>query len=165
MMLPWVLWGALGSIEDTLLYLLLGVEFGYMVVLFLYPYLFDKTQTTEREIKPIDFLIDGFVAAVFFIILITGISQNGSQPLTIISLPIAGWVIALIAIATRETKDRGKASVGLIAGVALVAPLLWFDMDELALAFSSTTGETLTWAPKLPGSHQRFNVDHGFAGG
>lgn len=148
MMLPWVLWGSLGSLDDTLLYLLMGIEFGFMTVFFLYPYLFDKTQIVDRELKSSDFLMDGFVSAIFFVILLTGISQNGSQPLLIVSLPIAGWVVTLIAMATRASTDRGKWSVGLVAAVALIAPLLWFDMDELAVVISSSSGETLSWASK-----------------
>lgn len=146
--LPWVMWGSLGSINDTLLYLMLGALFGYMVVQILYPFLFEKTQLDGRELRPVDFLLDGFVVAIFFIILLTGLSQNGSQPLLLITLPISGWVLTLIAMATRGTLDKGKASVGLIAGIALVAPLVWFDMDELAVVLSSTPGEALEWATK-----------------
>ncbi len=148
MMVPWLLWGSLGSQDDTLLYLLLGIEFGFMTVLFLYPYLFERTQTAERELRPVDFLLDGFVAALFFIILLTGISQNGSQPLLIVSLPVTGWVMALIAIAARGSSNKGKWGVGLIAAVALISPLLWFDMDELSLVISGGGGETLAWATK-----------------
>jgi len=148
LMLPWILWGALGSLDDTLLYLVMGLEFGFMTVLFLFPFLFDRTQSEERELHPVDFLIDGFVAALFLILLLTSLAQNGSQPLLIIVLPVTGWVMALIAIATRGTKDHGRLSVGLIAAFALIGPLLWFDADELALVISSGAGETLTWATK-----------------
>ncbi|MEA5079972.1 MAG: hypothetical protein VB013_15510 [Anaerolineaceae bacterium] len=140
LMLPWILWGALGSLDDTLLYLVMGLEFGFMTVLFLFPFLFDRTQSEERELHPVDFLIDGFVAALFLIILLTSLAQNGSQPLLIIVLPVTGWVMALIAIATRGTKDHGRLSVGLIAAFALIGPLLWFDADELALVISSGAG-------------------------
>lgn len=147
-MLPWVLWGSLGSLDDTLLYLVMGLEFGFMSVMFLYPFLFDRTQSEDRELHPVDFLIDGFVAAMFLIIMLTSLAQNGSQPLLIIVLPVTGFVMALIAIATRGTKDHGCLSVGLLATFALIGPLLWFDADELSLVIASGTGESLTWATK-----------------
>lgn len=148
LMLPWVLWGSLGSLDDTLLYLVLGLEFGFMTVLFLYPFLFDRTQSEDRELHPVDFLIDGFVAAMFLIIMLTSLAQNGSQPLMIIVLPVMGFVMALIAIATRGSKDHGRLSVGLLAAFALMGPLLWFDSDELSLVISSGAGESLPWATK-----------------
>jgi subtilisin family serine protease len=144
--LPWVLWGSLGSLNDTLLYVFLGIFFAYFTVGVIYPYLFDHTLIVERELKSSDFFLDGFVVAIFFLIVITGIGQNGSQPLLLITMPVSAWVITYFAMTSRETSDKGKWYVGLIAAVVLVMPLIWFDADELSLLISGGPGGTLDWA-------------------
>ena len=153
---PWFLWGALGSLNDTVLYICLGIGFAYFVVLVLYPYLFDHDQAVEHEPKVADFLKNGFVIAIFFLILITAMAQNGSQPLLLIALPAAGWVIAFFALMARDTRGRGKIIVGLIAALELTLPLIWFDADEMSLLISGSAGETLDWA--LRAAWSNFSV-------
>ena len=148
MTIPWLMWGALGSIVDTILNLLLGIVFGFMVVQIVFPYLFEKTQTLDRELKPSDFLLDGFVAAVFLVIMTAALAQNGSQIMLIITLPISGWLLTLFSMAARGSRDQGKASVALIAGLAFALPLIWFDMDELSVLIAGASGGTLEWATK-----------------
>ena len=135
---PWFLWGSLGSINDTVLYICLGIVFAYFVVLVLYPYLFDQDQAVEREPKVADFVKNGFVVAIFFLILITAMAQNGSQPLLLIALPPAGWVVAFFALMARDTSGRGKIIVGLIAAIELILPLTWFDADEMSLLITGS---------------------------
>ncbi len=146
--IPWVLWGALGSISDTILYLFLGIVFAFFVIQVLYPYLFSKTQAPQRELKVGDFILDGFVVALFLLILLTGLGQNGSQLVLIIVLPISAWLIVGLAMIGRKSVDKAKFSVGLISGCALALPLLWFDADELSLAINGTPGETVEWATR-----------------
>ena len=105
MAFPWFLWGALGSLNDTVLYLCLGVLFGYFTVMVLYPYFFDHDQNIAAEPRVGDFLFNGFVVAIFFILMITGLGQNGSQPLLLNTLPLSGFVTAFFAITTRDTSS------------------------------------------------------------
>jgi subtilisin family serine protease len=146
MAFPWFLWGALGSLNDTVLYLCLGVVFAYFTVMVLYPYFFDRDQNVDREPRVGDFLFNGFVVAIFFLLMITGLGQNGSQPLLLITLPLSGFIIAFFAIIARDTRGRGKIIVAVLAALELVLPLLWFDMDELFLLIAGSPGEALDWA-------------------
>ena len=150
---PWFLWGSLGSINDTVLYICLGIVFAYFAVLVLYPYLFDQDQAVEREPKVADFVKNGFVVAVFFLILITAMAQNGSQPLLLIALPPAGWVVAFFALMARDTRGRGKIIVGIIAALELILPLTWFDADEMSLLITGSAGEALDWAMRAAWSN------------
>ena len=148
MSIPWILWGALGSIDDTLLYLILGEIFAVFCVSVFYPYLFDKTLSPDRELNLFDYILDGISVTLFLIILLTGLSQNGSQLIMGIMLPFSAWVIVGLVILANKSTDRAKVSVGLISGLALVLPQLWFDADELSIITNSTNGETLTWATR-----------------
>ncbi len=144
--LPWVLFGALGSWEDTILFLLAGVMFGLFVSQIVYPYLLEITQHRDRDVKVSDFLLDGFVIAVFLLILVAGLSVNGSQIVLVIVVPASGFLISALSIGARGTVGKGKWSVAVVTAVAFCMPLIWFDMDELFLLISSTPGETLDWA-------------------
>lgn len=148
MSIPWILWGALGSIDDTLLYLVLGEIFAVFFVMVSYPYLFDKTLSPEREISLFDYILDGITVTLFLFILLTGLSQNGSQLIMGIMLPFSAWLIVGLVILANKSSDRAKVPVGLISGLALALPQLWFDADELSIITNSTNGETLTWATR-----------------
>lgn len=144
--LPWFLWGTLGSIDDTFLYLVLGALFAVFTVQVLSSYLFPKTQSPERELAKSDYFLDGLVISLFFLICVSAMIQNGSQLLLVIVLPISGWVIAGWAIMARQSSDRAKVSIGLITGFIFTLPLLWFDSDELSYLINGNPGETLEWA-------------------
>lgn len=146
MVIPFALWGAMGSLTDTLLYLLMATLFGVFVSQVLHYFLFDRTLNNDRELKAADFLLDGFVVALFMLIVISGLGQNGSQPLLLLTLPMCSWVITYFAMTSRNTAGKGRLYTGLFAGLALAAPLIFFDADELSLLISGTTGETLDWA-------------------
>lgn len=148
MSIPWVLYGSLGSWEDTVLFALSGILFGVMTVSLVYPLLLEITEHQDREIKVADFILDGFVVALFLLITITAMSQNGSQVVLVLTVPVTGWLITLISISGRGTQDKGKWGAAAITGLALLLPLVWFDMDELFMLISSAPGETLEYATK-----------------
>ncbi len=146
---PWILWGALGSPSDTLLVIVFGCSFAFFLVSAIYPLYFDMTQPAGSQVGRGEYLFDGFVLAVFLLIVMTGISQNGSQILLALAIPPLGWLIAALAAAGRNRKDHGRLAVGIISALALILPLAFFDMDELALIISGTTStEVFYWAQR-----------------
>ena len=146
---PWAMWGALGSILDTLLAIIIGCAFAFFIIRTIYPFYFDLTQPAEATVKRGEYLFDGFVLAVFLLICVTALSQNGSQLLLTLVLPPAGWVVAVFATAGRNRADHGRLAVGILSALALILPLAFFDMDELALVVSgTTTGEVFYWAQR-----------------
>jgi len=147
-LIPWLLWGALGSLLDTVLELLVGVVFGLLVVRLVFPNYLDKVHIPDREIRVSDFILDGFVLFVFLLILVAALAHNGSQAMLIITVPISGWVLAGFSITSIGRIGKGKLPVFFISTLALAAPLVFFDMDELSLIIGSGNGEVISWALK-----------------
>jgi subtilisin family serine protease len=146
--ITWILWGALGSVLDTVLEIGVGILFALLVVTIAFPYYLERTNTEQREIRTIDFLLDGFVLMVFLLILVASIAHNGSQQLLAITVPICGWILAAFSIVGIGKKDQGMFVAGLITFAVVALPLMFFDMDELSLVISSGTGEVMSWASK-----------------
>ena len=144
--IPWLLWGALGSVIDTLLEIGVGIVFGLLVVKLLFPQYLERVHTEERELRVSDLILDGFVIFVMLLILVTALAHNGSQSMLVISVPISGWVLAGLSIAGIGRRDLGRKAVFLVATFVIALPLLFFDMDELSLIIGSGDGEVLFWA-------------------
>lgn len=146
---PWAMWGAFGSLLDTLLAIVIGCAFAFFVVRTIYPFYFELTQPVGVTPTRGEYLFDGFVLAIFLLICVTGLSQNGSQMLLVLVLAPVGWVLSIFATAGRNRSDHGRLAVGILSALALALPLAFFDMDELALIISgTTTGEVFYWAQR-----------------
>jgi hypothetical protein len=143
---PWLLWGSLGSPLDTVIILFLGFSVSLFVVKSIFPFYLENTQGIDREVKVGEYAFDGLVIAIFLLIVVTGLAQNGSQLILVLSVPTAGWLITAFAAAGKNQKDHGKLAAGIITGVTVCLPLLFFDIDELSPMISGTTGEILQWA-------------------
>lgn len=146
--IPWVLWGALGSVLDTILELAVGIMFAWMTVQFVFPYYLEKNQTPDKDIKLIDIIVDGGVVAVFLLIAVAGLAHNGSQQMLILTVPVTGWLITLLSLFARNEKGHGKLSSAILLSLVTALPLMFFDMDELSAIFTGGAGETMEWAMK-----------------
>lgn len=144
--IPWLLWGALGSVLDTLLECGVGIVFGLLVVQLLYPHYLERVHNVERELRVSDLILDGFVLFITLLIFVTALAHNGSQSMLAISVPISGWVLAGLSIAGIGRRDQGRKAVFLVATFVIALPLVFFDMDELSLIIGSGDGEVLFWA-------------------
>ena len=145
---PWLLWGALGSWLDTLLEVLVGILFAWFVVRFIYKEYLDLHQISSTEIKTSGLLLDGLVVAIFLLISVAALAINGSQQMLVVTVPIAGWFVALLASIWVNEKKQSKLTSAIILGLVFTLPLLFFDMDELTAVFTGGPGETLEWANK-----------------
>ncbi len=144
--IPWLLWGALGSVLDTLLEIGVGIVFGLLVVKLLFPQYLERVHTEERELRVSDLILDGFVVFIALLIFVTALAHNGSQSILVIAVPISGWVLAGLSIAGIGRRDQGRKAVFLVAAFVIALPLIFFDMDELSLIVGSGDGEVLFWA-------------------
>lgn len=146
---PWLLWGALGSLLETITVIVLSAVFGLFIVQSIFPFYLEKTQLPNETITRGRFLLDGFTIAVFLLIVVTCLSQNGSQLLLSFTLPVSGWLLAGLAASGAGRNDHGRLAVGFISALSLFLPLAFFDMDELALILEgSTQGEVLYWSQR-----------------
>ncbi len=146
---PWLLWGALGSLLETITVIVLSAVFGLFIVQSIFPFYLEKTQLPNETITRGRLLLDGFTIAVFLLIVGTCLSQNGSQLLLSFTLPVSGWLLAGLAASGAGRNDHGRLAVGFISALSLFLPLAFFDMDELALILEgSTQGECLYWSQR-----------------
>ena len=140
--LPWMLWGALGSVTDTLLNMvcafLLSIFFVYIYIHFYHNKMHEYPET--------EFPTESFNGGVIFLgllILSTTFGQNGQQWLLVFTIPFSAWLVANIL---KFDQDKPKVlSSTLLLGSLIAFPLCWFDPDELSLLIGSVRGETLTW--------------------
>jgi len=145
---PWLLWGALGSWLDSLLEIIVGVLFAWFVVKFTFREYLEKTQTVGSEITFRGIVFDGMVVAVFLLISVAALAINGSQQMLVVTVPITGWLVAILASIWMNDRGHGRIPAGIILALVFTLPLLFFDMDELNAIFTGGTGETLEWATK-----------------
>jgi len=144
--IPWILWGSLGSPLDTVLVIVLAGSAGLFVITSIYPFYLEKTQALEGEVKLGEFLFDGFAVAVFLLIMVAGLGQNGSELLLALSVPAAGWLIVAFAAAGKKSNDHGRLAAGILSGLTVALPLMFFDMDELSQIITGAPGEVTQWA-------------------
>ena len=141
--LPWVMWGALGSPLDLGLNLLAGILSGLFLT-FSIQQLFSKLFPENRIINPGRKMYFGFIVFIGLILFSTVFGQNGQQWMLVLTLPLAGWLIA--GLFKNEGGDqRNFKSVWLLLSVTIAAPLIWFDPDELSLLIGSESGEIFSW--------------------
>ena len=146
--IPWLLWGALGSWLDTILAIFVGVIFAWYSGKFIFQEYLNQSKSVDGSFKISKIIFDGLVVAVFLLISITALAVNGSQQMLVVTVPIAGWLIAAMSFIWRKNKDHGRLPASTIIGLLFSLPLIFFDMDELSLIFTGGTGETLEWANK-----------------
>ncbi len=144
--IPWVLWGSLGSVMDSVLVIIQGIAFAFFIASSAISFYLERTQPREHVVTRGEFAYDGFVLFIFFLIVVTSLSQNGSQLLMALTIPFSGWLVAAFSIAGKEKVNRAMAAVPFIPALLLVMPHLFFDMDELSLVISGADGEVMQWA-------------------
>jgi hypothetical protein len=129
--LPWVAWGALGSALDTALNLLAALLFGLAAALTLEHKLLPILREEDSIGRGPRLLLGGLAAAALLAIMGGAFGVNGQQLILVVLLPGLGWVVARLGLAR-----RGWAAVALLVGLAVAAPLLLVDPDELNLTLN-----------------------------
>jgi hypothetical protein len=151
---PWLAWGALGSLLDTLLQVLAGVVLGTAFAATLQFILlpgFDQNHASPARL----FSFGGFAAggALFLFATGAGYAFGGVQTLLAIMLPPLGWAAVRLFQLHNPSEGQPTASwrglfspATLLIGLAIALPLVLVDPDELALIISASAGEILFWA-------------------
>jgi hypothetical protein len=150
--LPWLAWGALGSLLDTLLQLAAGLAFGAAAAILIESQLI-KPLVNNLPPKRGNYIGYGWEAATALTIMISGLSFNFGvmQILLIITLLPLAWVW----MGLRQRKRTGlPGGIGIsnitfpiaLIGISVSIPTLLVDSNELALIINATSGEILHWA-------------------
>jgi len=147
LLVPWILWGALGSIADIFLELTVGLLAGLAISLTLRVSLLSKDQSGMRPYRPIDLLRDGLITTTMLIIFVTAISQSMNQLVLSLAVPVLGWAgIGLSRVGKRTISQNSTIPLAVFFGLSIAWPLLWLDADELSLNITEGTGELMRWA-------------------
>jgi hypothetical protein len=126
----WLLWGAFGSVLDTILNLAAGLCLGAAAVMIIKFAMFETSLDDAPAGGRRDLLFLGFAASLVILAAATGFGHNGNQGILFIVLPWTGWpVAAYFARAGRETRLWPAL---LLTGLAAAWPLMLIDPDELA---------------------------------
>ena len=147
---PWLAWGALGSPLDTLLELAAALAVGAATGLLLDQYLFGPLLTLVSSDWR-NFLLAGFGASLALVIVASGSGFifGGMELLLLLVLPPLGWI--LLALYKAEPPGRSWLPLAILISLALAAPFMLIDADELALVITATAGEILQWAASAAG--------------
>ena len=147
LMIPWVLWGALGSVMDILLALAVGLLAGLAISLTLLVSSLIEQPSGGTPYRTTDFLRDGLITTTLLIILATALGQNMNQWVLSWSIVFLGWaVIGLSRVGNRTNSQNNTLSLAVFLGLSIVWPLIWVDADELSAVITSGTGELMSWA-------------------
>ncbi len=137
---PWLAWGALGSLTDSVLNLLAALSLGLFSALLLNGFLFGPlAQNSSGAWR--DIVRGGLAATVTLVILGSGFGFNGSQLLLLAALPLLG--VALAGLRSRHG-EKTLGALALFIGLAAAAPLMLIDPEEMGLILGGN--EILQWA-------------------
>jgi subtilisin family serine protease len=132
--LPWLILHSFGSLLDALMNLGAGLAFGGAVAAILQTTLlpaFNRTGTAGWNIG-----LGGFVVGVLLNVMVAGFGFEGMPWLLMLAIPSLGWLImAYCRWGTDSPVGNGRA-ITLLSGVAVAAPMILIDPDELLLVLN-----------------------------
>ncbi|PKO06996.1 MAG: peptidase S8 [Chloroflexi bacterium HGW-Chloroflexi-3] len=141
--IPWVLWGALGSLLDLVLNLIVGILSGLFLTI-LIQQLHSELFPEKKKIEPAGRLFFGLIVLMGLIIFTTVLGQNGQQWMLVFTIPVSSWIISGL-FRNEGGEQYNFLSVWFLLAIMIALPLIWFDPDELSLLIGSERGETLSW--------------------
>ncbi|HZW02445.1 MAG TPA: S8 family serine peptidase, partial [Anaerolineaceae bacterium] len=145
---PWMLWGAAGSVMDVLLNLVVAALFGIVSALVLQMGVFDRPPDAEVYTGS-RLALDGIGALFTLLILVTGLGQTGMQwllPPVLATLGLVAAALNRVARASIPEDEPHWPALAWLFGLAAAVPLIWIDPDELMFIISAPPGDLLTWA-------------------
>ena len=150
--IPWVIWGAMGSVTDSLLAILVSAGLGAALVTAAGPMLAGKPADEFSVQKKHGIGAAGWVLTLSILILTTAVDQNGNGWLLMVSmLPLGFAIAALVIDRDGNSPMPAKLAAGSVAALGFLWPMLMVDPDELSLIISSGNGELFGVAAKAAG--------------
>lgn len=123
MLLPWVLFGALGGLLETALAVLAAIAAGWLVVTVLDGRFWSPFAAQGRARLVV---VGGLVAGVALLLIGSGVGDSGTQLTAMLVLAPLGFAVAALA-------PGSPAAAGWLAGLAALGPLAFADSEELSL--------------------------------
>lgn len=149
--LPWLVWGALGSIGDVALGILTALAFALAATLILTRVWLRGMAQNSRG-TGWDITLGGFVIGALLLIMGSAIGFSGTQLLFMLALSAFGWLLMdLTQINFRETTEWNDAALFVLITLVIATPLLFLDPDAGILLASAGEGEVLGYAVRATG--------------
>lgn len=126
---PWLVWGALGSITDSVLALLAAALFGWSAArLIAHFWLLSWERTGGGS------LVGGFVVAVALLLMARNLGFNNGSLLLVLGMPLLGW-LGMALVGDRPEAAAKWPALAVLLGLAAAYPLLFADPDTLPMIF------------------------------
>ncbi|NMB87038.1 MAG: S8 family serine peptidase [Chloroflexi bacterium] len=150
LLLPWALWGALGSPLDAILSVVVALLFGACAAGMAATTFWSAQLTNTIPHRSSDDWLDGYSLALMLVIMVTGFGQNSIQWVLALSVPFVAWAVTLLRtpVGAEEEQQWNSPVWALVMAGAVLGPLLFLDADELMVVISSTPDDILGWAGK-----------------
>lgn len=141
--LPWIWVGALGSVIDTLLALILAFIFGLSASLTLeLTGVVNNPEITDKS--PRWLWLNALTSTTLLGIMVSGIAQSGSQPVLYLCVPLIGLsATAISTIGGASAPGSRRLPLTLLIAAPVFWPLALVDPDELMVVISSSEGDLL----------------------
>jgi len=159
--IPWLIYGSLGSVSDTILQIIFAFELGIISLIIINNYL----SQIDSQKNPSTFFLNSLVFEGVLLIVSSAIcyGYSGIQLILLLILPTSGWLIAAIEYlgiikTSRKSQEqfskfriKNNLPIIIFLGALFLAPLALVDPDELVLVLSATEGEILSSTYKAVG--------------
>ena len=137
---PWLAWGALGSLLDTLLALALGLVAG-LVAGRIVGRTWLRSQADDSRGRGWDLFTGGLVIGTTWLIMASGLSFNGVQLLLMLALPGLGWIAMALSYQPASVpfggaEERGRYTwrpLAWLAGLVTATVIALTDSDTMSL--------------------------------
>jgi hypothetical protein len=143
--IPWILWGAFGSLLDIFINVGYAAVFGWVGSMILQVFLPEKY--TPEDLKTGKLVMNGGLLSAILFVLVGGMGQHGNQWIILVLLSATGLLIAGIdSLRGESQKSSTRFAIGLLLAFSALLPNLFFDADELAIVIAPQAGEVISWA-------------------
>jgi len=159
--IPWLIYGSLGSVSDTILQVIFAFELGIISLIIMNNYLSQIDIQNNLSTYFLNSLVFGGILLMISSAINYGYS--GIQLILLLILPTSGWLIATIEYLgiikpNRESQEqfstlriKNNLPIIMFLGSLFLAPLAFIDPDELVLVLSMAEGEILSSTYKAVG--------------
>ncbi len=149
--LPWLAWGALGSLGDVLLGILNAGAIALAATLMV-TRVWLRGMAQDSRGAGWDITLGGFVSGGLLLIIGSAIGFNGTQVLFMLALSAFGWLLMDVTqINFRATNGWNDIALFVMMTCLIAAPMLLIDPDTGILIASASDGDALGYAFRATG--------------
>ncbi|MEU5548368.1 S8 family serine peptidase [Micromonospora sp. NPDC047793] len=139
LLMPWVRFGALGGLLETVLAGLAAAAVGALAAELLDARFWGHHEVGEPPRPARLVLLGGLVAGVVLLLVGAGTGQSGAQLPLLLTLPPAAFALAALrALARRTDRRHGRLPTAWLVGLGVFGPLAFTDPEEVTLLLSGS---------------------------